>query len=65
MDYSFTITGAKALDQVIMHVAVFREQKEFPYQVRVWQKTELFDEEAHPEPWKWAMQHTMQFFETF
>lgn len=64
MEYGFSITGGKALSQVIVHAEVFRETDEYPFRVRLMQWTELLSEEAHPEPQKWMIQHVMQFLET-
>ena len=64
MDYGFTITAGKALSQVIIHAEVYREQSSFPFRIVVARWTELLDEEAHPEPAKWMIQHVMQFLET-
>lgn len=64
MQYGFQITAGKALTQVIVHAEVYRETDEFPFRVKLMQWTELLDEEAHPEPQKWMMQHVMGFLET-
>lgn len=64
MQYFAEIRISKAMSQVIAHIDVYREQSSFPYRVKVYQRTELFNEESHPEPEKWALAHTAMLLET-
>jgi len=64
MEYEGHITVRKMLGQVYVHGELGRTQTTYPFYKILWQSTELFSEEAHPEPQKWLIQHIMQYLET-
>lgn len=64
MEYEGRIEVRKMMGQVYVHGEVGRSQVTYPYYWVLWQSTELLDEEAHPEPQKWLIQHIMQYLET-
>ena len=63
MDYRCTVTMAKAMSQVVMHIEVARENASGWTSRPVYQRTELLDEEAHPDPSQWAKAHLARFLE--
>lgn len=64
MQYFVEASVSKAMTQVICHLTVYRETNSFPYRVKVYSRTELFEEESHPEPEKWAGTHLAMLLET-
>lgn len=59
MDYACHVTVRKAFTRVLVHVEVCREDRVAGNEVILWQYTDFIDEEAHPEPAKWAKEHLL------
>lgn len=64
MDYHATVTLTKVLSQVMIHMEVRRGATVTNPGHLMWSYTELLDEEAHPEPQKWLVQHLMTGLES-
>ena len=63
MDYRCNIVMAKAMNDVVVHIEVLRENASGWTSRPVYQRTEMIKEEAHPDPARWAKEHLSQFLE--